>query len=85
VLLDRRTRERGIFEPAAVERLVTGHAASLTDGGDALWALLNVELWYRTFIDGAGVQVLSAPDGDPLPDTVAPVSPIYEQPAGVVA
>jgi hypothetical protein len=26
-----------------------------------VWSLLNVELWYRTFIDGDGVQTLPAP------------------------
>ena len=61
VLLDRRTRERGIIEPAAVERLLTAHAAGQQDGADAIWSLLNLELWYRTFIDGDGVQTLSAP------------------------
>ena len=28
---------------------------------DAVWALLNLELWYRTFIDGEGIQTLPAP------------------------
>jgi asparagine synthase (glutamine-hydrolysing) len=58
VLLDRRTRERGILDPAGVERLLDGHAAGTRNGGDAIWALLNLELWYRTFIDGDGVQTL---------------------------
>ncbi len=58
VLLDRRSRERGIIEPAAVERLIAGHALGVTDGADALWSLLNLELWYRTHIDGGGVQTL---------------------------
>jgi asparagine synthase (glutamine-hydrolysing) len=58
VLLDRRSRERGIIEPAAVERLLTSHAAGQTDGADAVWSLLNLELWYRTHIDGGGVQTL---------------------------
>ena len=31
-------------------------------GGDAIWALLNLELWYRTFIDGDGVQTLPEPE-----------------------
>ena len=35
-----------------------------TDGGDAIWSLLNLELWYRTFIDGDGVQTLPAPGLD---------------------
>jgi asparagine synthase (glutamine-hydrolysing) len=61
VLLDRRTRERGVLEPAAVERLLRDHASGRTDGGDRIWALMNLELWYRTFIDGGGVQTLSEP------------------------
>jgi asparagine synthase (glutamine-hydrolysing) len=60
VLLDRRTRERGIVEPAAVERLIAAHASGEQEGGDAIWSLLNLELWYRTHIDGEGVQTLSS-------------------------
>jgi asparagine synthase (glutamine-hydrolysing) len=61
VLLDRRARERGIVNAAAVEQLIAEHAAGRTSGGDRLWSLLNLELWFRTFIDGEGVQTLSAP------------------------
>jgi asparagine synthase (glutamine-hydrolysing) len=61
VLLDRRTRERGIFEPSAVEQLLRDHADGRAPGGDRLWSLLNLELWYRTFIDKAGVQTLPVP------------------------
>ncbi|HMF59974.1 MAG TPA: hypothetical protein VK595_06365, partial [Vicinamibacterales bacterium] len=50
--------ERGIVEPVAVERLITAHTSGEADGGDALWSLLNLELWYRTHIDGDGVQTL---------------------------
>ena len=60
VLLDRRSRERGIVNTAAVERLLAAHAAGEVDGGDALWSLLNLELWYRTFVDGHGIQTLPA-------------------------
>ena len=60
VLLDRRTRQRGILEPAAIDRLLSEHAAGRTEGGDRLWTLMNLELWYRTFIDGQGVQTLPA-------------------------
>ena len=58
VLLDRRSRERGIIDPPAVDRLLTDHAAGRTDGGDRLWSLLNLELWHRTFIDREGIQTL---------------------------
>jgi asparagine synthase (glutamine-hydrolysing) len=65
VLLDRRTRERGIVNPAGVSRLLDEHRAGRRDGGDAIWALLNLELWYRTFVDGERVQTLPEP-GQPL-------------------
>ena len=62
VLLDRRARERGIFEPAAVERLLTRAPRGIdSQDADAIWGLLNLELWYRTFIDGDGIQTLPAP------------------------
>jgi asparagine synthase (glutamine-hydrolysing) len=61
VLLDRRTRERGIVNPAGIERLLDDHRTGIRRGGDAIWALLNLELWYRTFIDGDGVQTLPTP------------------------
>jgi asparagine synthase (glutamine-hydrolysing) len=61
VLLDSRARQRGITDHAAVSRLLDGHASGAIDGSDAIWSLLNLELWYRTFIDGEGVQTLSLP------------------------
>jgi asparagine synthase (glutamine-hydrolysing) len=68
VLLDRRTRERGIIAPAAVEQLIAAHASGEQEGGDAIWSLLNLELWYRTHIDGEGIQTLP---GRPLPSPFA--------------
>ncbi len=64
VLLDRRSRERGLIDPPAVDRLLRQHAAGSTDGGDRIWSLLNLELWHRTFIDKEGVQTL--PHADPV-------------------
>jgi asparagine synthase (glutamine-hydrolysing) len=61
VLLDRRSRERGLINSVAVERLLAEHRSGVRGGGDAIWALLNLELWFRTFIDGEGVQTLPAP------------------------
>jgi asparagine synthase (glutamine-hydrolysing) len=64
VLLDRRSRERGLIDPEAVDRLLTDHAGGRPgspgnqDGGDRIWSLLNLELWHRTFIDGKGIQTL---------------------------
>jgi asparagine synthase (glutamine-hydrolysing) len=61
VLLDRRSRERGLIDPPAVDAMLQGHAAGRIDAGDRIWSLLNLELWYRTFIDHQGIQTLSAP------------------------
>ncbi|MGH9348988.1 MAG: asparagine synthase (glutamine-hydrolyzing) [Vicinamibacterales bacterium] len=61
VLLDRRARERGLIQAQAVARLIDAHLAGRRAGGDAIWALLNLELWFRTFIDGDGFQTLPAP------------------------
>ena len=58
------TRERGLINPPAVDALLDDHRAGRRAGGDAIWALLNLELWYRTFIDGDGIQTL--PDAGPL-------------------
>jgi asparagine synthase (glutamine-hydrolysing) len=48
VLLSSRARTRGLFDPAAVERLL-GHETAF---GRRLWGLVNLELWHRQFIDG---------------------------------
>ena len=58
VLLDSRSRQRGIIDPAAVDRLLRDHAEGHTEGGDRIWSLLNLELWHRTFIDNEGIQTL---------------------------
>jgi asparagine synthase (glutamine-hydrolysing) len=62
VLLDGRTRQRGLMDASAVATLLRNHRDGRQNGGDAIWALLNLELWYRTFIDGEGVQTLPAPN-----------------------
>jgi asparagine synthase (glutamine-hydrolysing) len=61
VLLDRRSRERGLIDPTSVGRLLHDHAERRTEGGDRIWSLLNLELWYRTFIDKGGIQTLPTP------------------------
>jgi asparagine synthase (glutamine-hydrolysing) len=75
VLLDRRSRERGVVDPVAVERLLIDHAAGRTDGADRLWSLLNLELWYRTFIDGEGVQTLPSAVATTHADSLAEIRP----------
>jgi asparagine synthase (glutamine-hydrolysing) len=45
-------RRRGLFSPARVTQLVEEHESSVTDHGSILWALISVELWHRSFLDG---------------------------------
>ncbi|MBI5920565.1 MAG: asparagine synthase (glutamine-hydrolyzing) [Betaproteobacteria bacterium] len=50
LLLDRTARERGMFKPAYVSKLV----GSLLHGSaqvDRVWTMLMLELWFREFID----------------------------------
>ena len=61
VLFDRRARERGLVDHPALAQLMQAHAAGTAAAGDTIWALLNLELWYRTFVDGGGIQTLSKP------------------------
>ena len=51
VLLDRASLERGYFREAAVRRLIDDHVSRRRDNANKLWALIQLELWLRTFID----------------------------------
>ena len=46
-LLSARCRERGLFEPVAVEQALQGSERF----SRRLWGLLCLELWFQTFID----------------------------------
>ncbi len=50
VLLDQTARERGLFDGTAIEALLQQHRRG-EPRGDQIWALMMLELWYRTFID----------------------------------
>jgi len=47
ILLSKKARERGIFDPRKIETLIHNEDAF----GRALWGALSVELWFNTFID----------------------------------
>jgi asparagine synthase (glutamine-hydrolysing) len=51
VLLDPRTTGRGIFRPSMVRRLVDDHRSGAAENSAKLWSLLQLELWYRTYVD----------------------------------
>jgi asparagine synthase (glutamine-hydrolysing) len=48
---------RGLFAPAAVQRLLDRHESGAAEQGAVLWALLSVELWHRAFVDRAPAAV----------------------------
>jgi asparagine synthase (glutamine-hydrolysing) len=51
VLLDPVARNRDLFRPEAVERLIDDHTEGRRDNAYRLWALLMLELWFRNHID----------------------------------
>jgi asparagine synthase (glutamine-hydrolysing) len=55
-LLAPRARERGLMRPDYVERLLDEHCAHRANHHTRLWALLMLELWFRTWIDGAAAS-----------------------------
>jgi asparagine synthase (glutamine-hydrolysing) len=52
ILLDNRTRRRGYFDMAVVERLWKEHLEGRHVWDTQLWLLLNFELWNRIYMDG---------------------------------
>ena len=56
ILLDRTARERGLFEPVAVRRMIEAHESGRALHHAQLWTLLMLELWFRTWID-AGTRM----------------------------
>src|SRR5262245_57201153 len=51
LLLDPRTRQRGIFRPSWVEGLLHSHESGRRDCSARLWAILCLELWLRRWVD----------------------------------
>ena len=52
LVLGPRARARGLFDEAALRRLVAEHRAGAAQHGDRLWLLMNLEIWQRVFLDG---------------------------------
>ncbi len=58
ILLDKKTVERGIFNPRYVRKLLDKYTRQKKDGSlsligaNKIWSLLMTELWFRVFIDG---------------------------------
>jgi asparagine synthase (glutamine-hydrolysing) len=54
VLSPAAVRRRGLFNPHGVQALIDRNERGEAGCGEWLWALVNVELWYRRFIDCSG-------------------------------
>ena len=54
-LLSDRAMQRGYFKPEVVREMVRSHMAGGHRYQNALWDLLQLELWHRAFIDEAPV------------------------------
>jgi asparagine synthase (glutamine-hydrolysing) len=50
-------RARGLFNPAEVSRLLAANRSGQENNALRLWALLTLELWQRTFLDGNGSRL----------------------------
>ena len=53
VLLSRRCRERGLFNPQALERALGRHISGQVDLSNQIFRWLTLELWCRDALDGA--------------------------------
>lgn len=51
VLLDPRSLERGYFRPEKVRQIIDRHLSGAEDTSNKIWALLQLELWLRTYVD----------------------------------
>lgn len=62
ILTDLTTCKRGIYDQAGVRVLLNEHMRRRRDNSHKLWALLMIELWFRTFIDRVPTTPLSGPN-----------------------
>jgi asparagine synthase (glutamine-hydrolysing) len=51
-VLGSRAMERGIFNTETVRTLVNQHQRGVANHSERLWSLVNLEMWFRRFIDG---------------------------------
>ena len=60
LVLGPRALARGLFDEAALRRLVLSHTSGEANHSERLWALINLELWQRLLVDGEPVLDLRA-------------------------
>ncbi|MGH9940780.1 MAG: asparagine synthase (glutamine-hydrolyzing) [Pyrinomonadaceae bacterium] len=70
-LTDTRARGRGYFEPGYVSLMLDEHERGRRDHSAQLWSLFMLELWHRTFMDGARP---TAPVVRPVAESLMPAA-----------
>jgi asparagine synthase (glutamine-hydrolysing) len=53
-LLDERSVDRQLMRREFVEEMLAEHTSRVQEHGTRLWALISLEMWFRTWIDGDG-------------------------------
>jgi asparagine synthase (glutamine-hydrolysing) len=51
ILLDRHSLARGFFREERLRQIIDDHVAGARDHTNQIWALIQLELWLRTFVD----------------------------------
>lgn len=51
LLLEPRSLEWGVFQPAAIRKLFVEQRAGIHDHYERIWRLMNLEIWRRVFLD----------------------------------
>jgi asparagine synthase (glutamine-hydrolysing) len=51
VLLDGRATGRGLFQAQEVARMIEAHQGSRGDYSNHIWALIQLEMWFRAYVD----------------------------------
>jgi asparagine synthase (glutamine-hydrolysing) len=51
LMLEPRSMQRNLFRPHAIRRLFAEHRTRTRDNSNRIWRLLNLELWFRVFVD----------------------------------
>ena len=51
LLLEPRSIRRDLFQPDAIRKIFAEHRSHIRDNSNRIWRLLNLELWFRVFVD----------------------------------
>jgi asparagine synthase (glutamine-hydrolysing) len=71
VLLDRRTLERGYFNPEYVRKILKRHRAGVADCSRRILTLLILELWHRCFVDDTCATIRDLDRAAPARELIA--------------